>query len=111
MVRVALDEALCLDYFPSPVVERHQKPQVEVRTTEKALLGANKITRSAAECTLVEQSINSCRVSIKIKQIDDVERFLAHKFTRFMTQRAENFIILRRKPVEVLCFSDSCLML
>jgi hypothetical protein len=27
---------------------------------------------------------------------------LVHKFTRFLTQRAESFFILRRKPVKVL---------
>lgn len=26
---------------------------------------------------------------------------LVHKFTRFLTQRAESFFILRRKPIEV----------
>ena len=45
--------------------------------------------------------MNSIRLSIKIKQADDIERILCHKFTRFMTQRAEGFIILRRKPIPV----------
>ncbi len=40
------------------------------------------------------------RVSIKIKQADEIERILAHKFTRFLMQRAESFVILRRKPVK-----------
>jgi len=48
---------------------------------------------------LIEASINSVRVSIKIKQVDDIENILVHKFTRFLTQRAESFRILRRKPV------------
>jgi actin related protein 2/3 complex subunit 4 len=50
---------------------------------------------------LVEPSINSIRISIAIKQADEIERILCKKFTRFMTMRAENFVILRRKPVEV----------
>jgi len=43
-------------------------------------------------------------MSIKIKQADDIERILADKFTRFMMQRAENFVILRRKAVQVRWF-------
>jgi len=39
-------------------------------------------------------------MSIKIKQADEIERILCHKFTRFMMQRAESFIVLRRKPVQ-----------
>lgn len=40
-------------------------------------------------------------MSIKIKQADEIEHILVHKFTRFLTQRAENFFILRRKAVKV----------
>ena len=50
---------------------------------------------------MVEPSINSVRVSIKIKQADEIEHILVHKFTRFLTQRAEAFFILRRKAVPV----------
>jgi len=59
------------------------------------------IARNENEQVLIEPSINSIRISIKIKQADDIERILAHKLTRFFTGRAENFIILRRKPVPV----------
>ena len=52
---------------------------------------------------LIEASINSIRVSIAIKQADEIERILCHKFMRFMMMRAENFVILRRKPVQVSC--------
>ena len=45
--------------------------------------------------------MNSIRLSIKIKQADEIERILCNKFTRFMMQRAESFIVLRRKPVPV----------
>lgn len=59
------------------------------------------IARNENEQVLIESSVNSVRLSIKIKQADDIERILAHKLTRFFTSRAENFIILRRKPVTV----------
>jgi actin related protein 2/3 complex subunit 4 len=58
------------------------------------------ITRSEREATLIEPSINSIRVSIRIKQSDELERLLAGKFSRFLMQRAEQFVILRRRPVE-----------
>ena len=41
-----------------------------------------------------------CRVSIAIKQADDIEKLLCHKFMGFMMRRAENFVILRRKKIE-----------
>jgi hypothetical protein len=53
------------------------------------------------ERILVEGSINSLRISIKIKQADDIEVLLCKKFVRFLEQRAEQFFIMRRKPVAV----------
>ena len=61
------------------------------------------IARNENEKVLIEPSINSVRVSIRIKQADEIEHVLVHKFTRFLTQRAESFFILRRKPVKVRC--------
>lgn len=48
---------------------------------------------------LIEGSINSCRVSIKVKQADELEELLARKLLRFLAQRAEDFRVLRRVPV------------
>lgn len=63
------------------------------------------ISRNENEKVLVEPSVNSVRVSIKIKQADDLERILCHKFSRFLMMRAESFVILRRKPVDVsVCY-------
>jgi len=59
------------------------------------------IARNENERVLIEPSINSVRISIKIKQADEIENILVHKFTRFLTQRAESFFILRRKPIKV----------
>lgn len=50
---------------------------------------------------LIEPSVNSIRLSIAIKQADEIEKILCHKFTRFMMMRAEGFVILRRKPLPV----------
>jgi actin related protein 2/3 complex, subunit 4 len=58
------------------------------------------ISRNERERTLIEGSINSVRVSIAIKQADELEIVLAERFSRFLMQRAEEFHILRRKAVD-----------
>lgn len=68
------------------------------------LLNPLTISRNENERVLIEPSVNSVRISIKIKQADEIERILCHKFTRFMMQRAESFIVLRRKPVKVYLY-------
>lgn len=99
-VRQTLTAAICVENFSSQVVERHNKPEVEVRTSKELLLTPVTISRNEKEKVLIEGSINSLRISIAIKQADEIEKILCHKFMRFMMMRAENFIILRRKPVE-----------
>jgi actin related protein 2/3 complex, subunit 4 len=71
------------------------------RASLDVLLNPLVISRNENERVLIESSVNSIRLSIKIKQADEIERILCHKFTRFMMMRAENFIILRRKPMAV----------
>lgn len=58
------------------------------------------ISRNQQEKVLIEGSINSLRISICIKQSDELETLLAKKFMSFLSQRAENFVVLRRKPVQ-----------
>uniref|UniRef100_A0A2R5L255 Actin-related protein 2/3 complex subunit 4 n=1 Tax=Hirondellea gigas TaxID=1518452 RepID=A0A2R5L255_9CRUS len=99
-VRLTLDAALCLRNFASQKVERHNKPEVEARMDKELLLNPITISRNSQERTCIEASVNSVRVSIKIKQADEMEEVLADRFTRFLMQRAEDFIILRRKPIE-----------
>lgn len=99
-VRATLNAAMCLENFNSQVVERHVKPEVEVKTSKELLLTPVAIARNEKERVLVESSINSIRVSIGVKQADEIEQILCQKFMRFMMMRAENFFILRRKPVE-----------
>lgn len=70
-------------------------------STKEALLTPVMVSRNENENVLVESSINSIRISIRIKQADEIEKILCHKFTRFLMQRAENFVVLRRKPVKV----------
>jgi len=99
-VRSSLTAALTLEAFPSQVAERHSVAEVEARSTPEVLLNPLLISRNSTEQVLIEPSINSVRLSIKIKQADELERVLAHKFTRFLMMRAEAFVILRRVPVK-----------
>ena len=99
-IRATLTASMCIRNFPSQVVERHNKPEVEMRTSRELLLNPITISRNENEQCFIEPSINSVRVSIKIKQADEIEQILTAKFARFLMQRAEQFIILRRKPVD-----------
>merc|ERR1719245_1003572 len=49
---------------------------------------------------MIEPSINSVRVSVKVKQLDEMTSVLVDRYARFLMLRAEQFKILRRKPVE-----------
>ncbi|KAI5954838.1 PRP40 [Candida theae] len=101
-VRSSLTAAVCLQDFSSQLVERHNRPEVEVTNVHDAelILNPMHISRNENEQILIEPSINSVRVSIKIKQADEIEQILVHKFTRFLTSRAESFFILRRVPIK-----------
>lgn len=99
-VRSTLTAAMTLTNFASQTVERHNVPEIEASTSREILLTPLTISRNENEKVLIEPSINSIRISIAIKQADEIERILAHKFTRFLMQRAESFVILRRKPVK-----------
>lgn len=41
------------------------------------------VSRNEKERVLVEPSINSLRISIAIKQADEIEKILCHKFMRW----------------------------
>src|SRR5271156_3193897 len=100
-VRSSLTAALSLSNFASQTAERHNVPEVEAASSPEVLLNPLTVARNENEKVLIEPSVNSVRVSIRIKQADEIEHILVHKFTRFLTQRAESFFILRRKPVKV----------
>jgi actin related protein 2/3 complex subunit 4 len=99
-VRSSLTAALAISNFASQTSERHNVPEIEAQSSPELLLNPLTISRNENEKVLIEPSVNSVRVSIRIKQADEIEHILVHKFTRFLTQRAESFFILRRKPVK-----------
>jgi actin related protein 2/3 complex subunit 4 len=100
-VRKSLEAALCLRNFASQRVERHNKPEVEARMDKELLLHPLVVSRNAQEKVRIEASINSVRISIGIKKADELESVLCDRFSRFVMQRAEEFRILRRVPVQV----------
>uniref|UniRef100_A0A8V0ZDH4 Actin-related protein 2/3 complex subunit 4 n=1 Tax=Gallus gallus TaxID=9031 RepID=A0A8V0ZDH4_CHICK len=85
---------------PLPVPLSRTGPEPSPWSSKELLLQPVIISRNEKEKVLIEGSINSVRVSIAVKQADEIEKILCHKFMRFMMMRAENFFILRRKPVE-----------
>ncbi|KAF1916977.1 hypothetical protein BDU57DRAFT_447921, partial [Ampelomyces quisqualis] len=99
-VRTSLTAALSLSNFASQASERHNVPEIEAASSPEVVLNPLTVSRNENERVYIEPSINSVRISIKIKQADEIEHILVHKFTRFLTQRAESFYILRRKPVK-----------
>uniref|UniRef100_A0A7C8ZT96 Actin-related protein 2/3 complex subunit 4 n=1 Tax=Opuntia streptacantha TaxID=393608 RepID=A0A7C8ZT96_OPUST len=99
-IRNTLQAALCLQNFPCQEVERYNKPEVETKTSPELLLNPILICRNESEKCLIETSINSLRISLKVKQADEIENILAKKFVRFLSMRAEEFEVLRRKPVQ-----------
>lgn len=100
-VRSSLTASIAVSNFASQTSERHNVPEVEAQSSPELLLNPLGIARNEHEKVLIEPSVNSVRVSIRIKQADEIENILVHKFTRFLSQRAESFFILRRKPVKV----------
>lgn len=72
-----------------------------MRTNADALFESITIKRTKFERTLIERSNNSTRISVLIKQVDGMEEVMCHKFMRFLMQRAEDFQIMRRVPIEV----------
>ncbi|KAF1742149.1 hypothetical protein MXB_5305 [Myxobolus squamalis] len=99
-VRQTLVAALCLENFSSQVVERHNKPEIEIKSSKEVLLTPLIVARNEKERVMVEGSINSLRINIGVKQADDIERMLCSKFMAFLCRRAENFKVLRRKPTK-----------
>lgn len=99
-VRHSLTAAMCIQNFDSQLVERYNKPEVEISSGKEIELTPLVIARNDKEKVLIESTFNSMRVSIMVKQADELEEILVDKFSRILMQRAEKFSILRRKPVD-----------
>eukprot|EP00824_Muranothrix_gubernata_P005742 TRINITY_DN17525_c0_g1_i1.p2 TRINITY_DN17525_c0_g1~~TRINITY_DN17525_c0_g1_i1.p2 ORF type:complete len:194 (-),score=19.36 TRINITY_DN17525_c0_g1_i1:521-1102(-) len=104
-VREALNSALCIENFPSQVVEKHNKPIVETQESKELLLNPIVICRNEFEKCLIESSINSVRISFAIKKTKEIEELLVHLYERFISVRADKFEIIRKKPISGYDFS------
>ncbi len=124
----ALDLSLCLRNFPSQMVEKHNKPEIELaafelamamRETEKPVKGQvveipeekvskknfkvqNPITiaRSNKEYCLIEPSINSVRISFVFQKNAPLDKMIVKKVSSFFQKRAETLFIIRKLPVD-----------
>ena len=81
----------------------HYINQVELRTSSELLNEPVLLTRSDNERCLIESSINSARISFRFKfeDADPIEQILGKKFLGFLMKRAEDYLILRRVPIDV----------
>jgi hypothetical protein len=87
-LKAALRPALCLHNFPSQRVERHNYPAIEVQTHPELLLPPIIVTRSQQDLCLIEQSVNSTRVSFRFASEEgSIEEYLLKTFLRFMVHR------------------------
>ncbi|TKA65671.1 Actin-related protein 2/3 complex subunit 4, partial [Cryomyces minteri] len=75
-VRSSLIAALSLSNFASQTSERHNVPEIEAASSPEVLLNPLTVSRNENERVFIEPSINSVRVSIKIKQADEIEHIL-----------------------------------
>ena len=70
-IEKTLESVLCLRNFPSELVEKHNKPEIEMYDHDKSnkcvVLKPIMIARSKRERCLIEASVNSVRISLKIK--------------------------------------------
>ncbi|KAI1729959.1 ARP2/3 complex 20 kDa subunit (ARPC4) domain-containing protein [Ditylenchus destructor] len=100
-VRKAVDDAISLMRPRLKVKNVPIRPEVELRigTHEKMFDNVTISRGNGRERVFIESSTNSVRISVAMKQSDRVECFLISRFSRIMGKQADNFIILRRKPV------------
>jgi actin related protein 2/3 complex subunit 4 len=87
-VRDQVIRSLCVTTFPSQHVERQTKPEVEMRTCPELICEPVVIGGGEEEC-LIEQSINSTRLSFKFKAADAVDEYLLKTYLRFMMHRCD----------------------
>lgn len=81
-IRSALARALCIQTFPSQTIERHNTPEIEFQDSPELILPPEIIERSEKEKCLIEASINSVRISLKLNKADLLEEELTKMYMR-----------------------------
>ena len=84
-IKQSLSRVLCLHDVPGLQPEH---PEIEFPTASELKLETITIERNANECCFIEPTINSARISLKIRQIDELEKWLTRKWISFLTQAA-----------------------
>ena len=82
VLRKTLEASMNISNFDSMLVERHNKPEVEMQSSREVLMNPLTITRSEMQRILIEPAINSVRISIKIKQANEIESLLTKHVSR-----------------------------
>ena len=74
---------MCIENFASQIIERHNKPEVEARSSKELLGNTVFISRNANEKVMIETSVNSMRISVCIKKLDELEVSFSFSFLFF----------------------------
>ena len=98
IIRETLDQALCLQNFPSQKYEKINRPQVEVQETLELVNEPIIITRSDEEKVEIQSSINSVQVHISLKKHADIERLIISIYAKYLMNRANKLNLLRKVP-------------
>ena len=101
-VRDALESAFALESAPSRKMDGLDRPEVEYGDAPALLMPPVEITRGEASegACLIERAVNSARVSVRVRQVDELEEILTRAFCKSLGRRADAFEILRRVPCE-----------
>ena len=100
-IRRTLRAVFCL--MDSPQVIYYNRPtfypNVEMRYNKEYLLNPLIISRNQDESCLIEASMNSVRISFKLRIHDTMSLMINDRFCRFLQTRASLFGILRKKAM------------
>ena len=100
IIRETLNEALCLQNFPSQKYEKINRPQVEVNESPELINEPIVITRSDEEKVEIQSSINSVNVNVVLKKHADIEKLIIGIYGKYLMNRANQLELLRKVPKE-----------
>ena len=84
-VEQCLSRVLCLHDVPGIQPEH---PEIEFPTSSELKLDDITISKNTDELCFIESTINSARISLRIRQVDELEKWLTKKWIAFLTQAA-----------------------